>query len=177
MVLKTGGSRHSGIPGLAGRHIVAEQHEEDRHCLVLDGRRARHRLRIIGAGAVHPAYEFRVPADPHLSERLTALSAFVLGARPDRNFLPTPYRRHRLVRLLAILDLAERSDHDGSLLRRIAIEIFSSRAAQGRAIDWKSSSERRQAQRLLAEARSTADIGYRNLLAGHAACMTLTATG
>ncbi|WP_233999727.1 DNA -binding domain-containing protein [Porphyrobacter sp. TH134] len=161
--------RQSHIPGPVGRRIVAEQHEGAKQYLVLDGRRARHRVRIIDTGVPQQGFEYRIPADPHIPERLLALSAFVLGAGSVGTFLPTPYRRHRLVRLLAILDLVDRNDADGSLLRRIAAEILSARTTKSRAIDWKSSGERRQAQRLLAEARRTAGTGYRNLLAGQLA--------
>lgn len=166
VVITAARSRQLRIPGPVGRRIVAERHEGARRYLVLDGRRARHRVRIIDDSARHQTFEFRIPAGPHFSQRLAALSAFVLGAGSIRTFLPTPYRRYQLVRQLAILDLVERCDPDSSLLRQIAAEILSARTPQSRAIDWKSSGERRQAQRLLAEARRTVETGYRDLLAG-----------
>lgn len=149
--------------------VVAEQSDAVGGHLVLDGLRTRHRLRFIQTGAADPTLEFLLPKDPLLAERLTALSAFALGTAYIAKCQLTSYRRYHLVGLLAVLDLVEHNIAGDSNLRRIAADIFSARAARARAIDWKGSSERRQAQRALAKARHMAGGGYRLLLAGRPA--------
>jgi len=166
VVLAAGAPCLHELPGLVNRRVVAEQRDVAGYHCVLDGRRARHRLRLIDTDAAGVASEFRIRADRLVSERLVSLAAFSLGTRGDNDRKPTPYRRYRLVCLLAVLDLAEGCGPDNSLYRQIAAGIFPGNAPQGRAMEWKNSSERRQTQRLLAEARRMMAKGYRDLLAG-----------
>jgi hypothetical protein len=157
---------HSEIPGIAGRRVVAEQRDGICRYVVLDGRRGRHRLKIVGTGNRNAGTEFRTRADPFVATRIAALSALVLGTVWPSRILPSSYRRHQLVRLLAVLDLVIETGQETSVLRRIAAGFCAGRAARARSIEWKSSSERRQAQRLLAEARRMEAVGYRRLLTG-----------
>lgn len=154
------------LPGPTTRSLIAEHNDEAGRYVILQGIRARHRLRLFLRSKPSAPFEFRVPVDSLVRARLAALSAFSLGACPKDSCGLTAHRRHRLVCLLAILDLTEAPELDGSVLRRIAGLLLSGKMAQARAIEWKGSSDRRQAQRLLAEARRMTVNGYRQLLAG-----------
>jgi repressor of nif and glnA expression len=75
--------------------------------------------------------------------------------------------------LLAILDVL--AEHGGQCVntRHIAAElVFPGAQIPDRAIEWKSSSLRRQTQRLIAAAKSMRDGGYRHLLHGQVAAVT-----
>lgn len=142
--------------------------EAGRH-LVLAGRHARHRLLVMRSAATSPG-GYVVAADSSMPVRLAALSAFHEDPRSPQAgaaraaLKPSAYQRHRLALLLAILDRLEQSPRDPPTIRQIAGElVFPSRTFE-RAIDWKSSSHRRQAQRLVAEARRMMTTGYRDLL-------------
>ncbi len=65
--------------------------------------------------------------------------------------------------LLAILDALSRAP-EGVMLKDIAGTIVYRGLSAQRAIDWKSSSQRRQTQRLVVEARRMASHGYLGLL-------------
>lgn len=76
---------------------------------------------------------------------------------------PTAAQRRRLALMLAALDFADGSTPS---LRRIAEAVLYPRHDLGRAIEWKSSSQRRQAQRLVNGARHLVETGYLDLLKG-----------
>jgi hypothetical protein len=137
--------------------------ERGRH-IVLASMRARHRL-VITHSAERDGYF--VPKDHSIPIRLAALGAFHdLRSRQTVGspaaLKPTAYQRRRLALLLAILDRLEQS----ATVRQIAHELVLPGLGYERAIEWKTSSHRRQAQRLIAEARRMMAIGYRDLLRG-----------
>lgn len=109
-----------------------------------------------------------LPLDAALGVRLACLQACASGtpALPVR-LRPTAYQAGRLALMLAILD---RLDIDHNLpadIRVIAAElIFPGAELPRRAIEWKSSGLRRQAQRLVGAAKSMRDHGFRRLLHG-----------
>lgn len=136
--------------------------------LVLAGGGARHRL-LVMASARLGGDNYLIPRDQSFPIRLAALDAFHCcvdgSAAPSvRNQLqPTAYQSHRLHLLLAILDALARAP-EGVMLKDIAGTIVYRGLSAQRAIDWKSSSQRRQTQRLVAEARRMASHGYLGLL-------------
>lgn len=142
---------------------------EGRH-LVLENRNRRHRLLIT------PPYSggsgYFIPRDPWFRNRLAAAEAFEMSSAPTGRakshtvFYPTAYQTHRLTLLLNILDAMRRPVKDFTTMRDIAQKIIYRDADFGRAIEWKSSSHRRQTQRLINEARHLVNGGYRLLLKG-----------
>lgn len=142
---------------------------EGRH-LVLDYRERRHRLLIMALRSAGSNY--MVPCDLWLRTRLAAIEAFDASyrghGRPKSNnaLLPSAYQKHRLTLLVNILDAIHRSDNDVTTVREIAQRAVYLHMDLGRAIEWKSSSHRRQTQRLINEARYFVDGGYRLLLKG-----------
>ena len=137
------------------------------HLVLTDGG-ARHRL-LVMASARLGGDNYLIPPDQSFPIRLAALDAFHCcvdgSAAPSvRNQLqPTAYQSHRLHLLLAILDALSRAP-EGVMLKDIAGTIVYRGLSAQRAIDWKSSSQRRQTQRLVAEARRMASHGYLGLL-------------
>ena len=148
--------------------LVEAEAGADRH-LVLAGKHARHRL-VVTPPAARDGYIVR--ADRSMSVRLAALSAFhehprsrqAIAARAA--LTPSPYLRHRLVLLLAILDRLDPPSGEPATVRQIARDLTFPGQDYDRAIEWKSSSDRRQTQRLVAEARRMTTTGYRDLLTG-----------
>jgi len=136
--------------------------------LVLASRGARHRL-LMTASARPEVDTYLIPRDQSFPIRLAALDAFHCcvdgSAAPSvRNQLqPTAYQSHRFHLLLAILDALSRAP-EGVMLKDIAGTIVYRGLSAQRAIDWKSSSQRRQTQRLVVEARRMASHGYLGLL-------------
>ena len=165
---------HSGASGtgfetaLNARTILTEAETETGRHMVLAGRRARHRLLMMHSSA-RDGYFF--PGDNSLSVRLAALGAFhdhgdrqALGSRTALK--PTAYQRHRLSLLLAILDRMQQPSSEPATVRHVVRDLMFSGLEHERAIEWKTSSHRRQAQRLIAEARRMMATGYRDLLRG-----------
>lgn len=68
--------------------------------------------------------------------------------------------------LLRILDRLAGPETCLPTLRTIAMDVVYPHSQFGRVIEWKSSSERRQTQRLVSEARFLMKAGYRDLLKG-----------
>lgn len=139
----------------AGRHLVIAI---NRH---------RHRLLI---GGQSPALNYILPADAALAVRVAATNALhasmtapAAQCSPAR-LGPSRYQRHRLTLLLAILDRLDRPGEPQPTCRELAHEVAFPGLAIGSAIDWKSSSHRRQVQRLVLEARRMASGGYHELL-------------
>lgn len=148
------------------RSIVAEQLSERGRHLVLKGRQGRHRLLIDPTLKTRTTPVIACNLDHHIVARLDAATAlFNKGGTPP--FLrPTPFQRHRLCTMLSILDTVERLGKAAATSRRIASTAIYPGMHFGSAIEWKTSSHRRQTQRLVAEAKHMARNGYRKLLAG-----------
>ncbi len=153
---------------LHARAILAEAETEAGRHMVLAGRQARHRILMM-----HPGERdgYFVPGDRALPIRLAALGAFHAPrsrqAAASRTALkPTAYQRRRLSLLLAILDRLQQPSREPATVRQIAHELVLPGLGYERAIEWKTSSHRRQAQRLVAEARRMMATGYRDLLKG-----------
>lgn len=159
--------RQEFASALQTRSLVAEAEVgPDRH-IVLAGKHARHRL-LMTPPAARGGYIVR--ADCSISVRLAALSAFH-GPQRSRQataaratLTPSPYLRHRLVLLLAILDRLDPNSGEPATVRQIARDLTFRGHDYDRAIEWKSSSGRRQTQRLIAEAHRMVTTGYRDLL-------------
>lgn len=142
---------------------------EGRH-LVLGDRKRRHRLLIIRPNA--GACGYFMPQDRWLRTRLAAIKGFdlscrALGPNKSRNILfPSVAQKHRLTLLLRILDAMACADRGYASIREVAQQVVYRNADFGRTIEWKSSSHRRQTQRLINRARFFVRGGYRLLLQG-----------
>ena len=148
--------------------LIAKRTSNAGDHLVLADSGARHRL-LVMASARPGGDNYLIPQDQSVPIRLAALDAFhrcVAGsAVPTKRYplRPTTYQSRRLHLLLAILDNLARAP-EGVTLREIAGTLVYRGLSAQRAIDWKSSSQRRQTQRLVAEARRMASHGYLDLL-------------
>ena len=148
--------------------LIAKRASNAGDHLVLADTGARHRL-LVMASARLGGDNYLIPQDQSVPIRLAALDAFhrcVDGsAVPTKRYplRPTTYQSRRLHLLLAILDNLARAP-EGVTLREIAGTLVYRGLSAQRAIDWKSSSQRRQTQRLVAEARRMASHGYLDLL-------------
>ncbi|MAW91646.1 MAG: DUF2285 domain-containing protein [Altererythrobacter sp.] len=148
--------------------LIAKRTSNAGDHLILAGGGARHRLLAV-ASARLGGDNYLIPQDQWVPIRLAAIDAFhccVAGsAVPSKRYQlrPTAYQSHRLRLLLAILDTLGRVP-EGATLREIAGTLVYRGLSEQRAIDWKSSSQRRQTQRLVAEARRMASHGYLGLL-------------
>ena len=172
IVIPQAGAQAAGIAhALASRAQIASCANAAGRHLVLADSWGRYRLTLFGSTCGdHGGY--CVAGDTLLAVRLAALAGFHLApqcrqAIAARKMLkPTAYQRQRLAKLLAILDKLQESELAPATVRDIARDVVFPGLRTGRAIDWKSSSHRRQAQRLIAEARRMAITGYRTLLRG-----------
>ena len=161
-----------------GRTILVDiKAGTDRH-LVMTGEDGRHRLLVRGAGpgdelafTLIPdrALDLRAAAATRLA-RLPLAESTTIGRRRDR---PSRFQIHRLTLLLRVADHLAAAE-SGMSTRDIAITTAYPWLVPGRSIEWKSSAERRQTQRLLREARSLVEGGYRNLLSGSLRSRTFT---
>jgi len=148
------------------RRIVASNADRRGISLVADGERARHRVRLLANTGRSGEPRFALHADQWVNERFAALAALLRQAIPVHPFLPTPFRRERLVRMLAILDLLDLPSDKPATVRQIAQEVTFRGLPSLRAAEWKASSQRRHTQRLIAEAEAMRDRGYLKLLLG-----------
>lgn len=152
---------------LAEREILADFSDAaGRHLVVADAA-GRHRL-LVKAPYSRVGHAFVIVPDQWRDARAAALSAYLgpyVSARRPASW-PSRFQRHRLTVLLAILDRLERADGEPVTIRDLADSTVYPRVELGRAIEWKSSSCRRQTQRLLNEALAMAGGGYRRLLRG-----------
>ena len=143
---------------------------------MIRARTGAHRIEFrLNAACTRPRAELVL--DDALSVRLACLAAFST-ARPTLSvrLRPTPYQSDRMALLLAILDVLAEHGAQRVETRQIAAEVvFPGAQIHDRAIEWKSSSLRRQTQRLIAAAKSMRDGGFRHLLHGQVA--TITAFG
>lgn len=161
---------HAGspIPDIIGAStkLVDRETGTGRH-LVLETRHGRHRL-LVTRSAAAPSY--LLPADATVAIRLAATSAFHSGNAGCPSpfhplpLRPSPYQRHRLALLLAILDRIDDQNRELPTLRDLARDVVFPGVDGGPAIDWKTSSHRRQVQRLASGARRMALVGFRELL-------------
>jgi hypothetical protein len=139
---------------------------------VLEGSGARHRVVLVGS-ASNACDGFFVKPDECLEVRISALRALCQPTAAVRKhsqsfkyIYPSPYQRQRLTLLLRVLDQMGADSGRRVTMREIAEKIVYPRSILPRAIEWKTCSERRQTQRLVAEARNMTASGYRNLLKG-----------
>ena len=79
---------------------------------------------------------------------------------------PTQFQRHRLIMLLEILDRINDPTSPHATVRAVARDLVYRNLRADRAAEWKSSSQRRQTQRLIFEAQQLTNGGYRALLKG-----------
>lgn len=123
-----------------------------------------------GEGGAAPTY--LLPAEGPLAVRTAALTVFHFPAdnpasrAQARVLQPTPFQHYRLRLMLEVLDARNRGDTSPASLRQVAATVFRGSLQGDRAIDWKTSSRRRQIQRLLAEGLHLVERGYRHLLNG-----------
>jgi Uncharacterized conserved protein (DUF2285) len=140
---------------------------EGERYLVMRNAVGAHRIELaIDATASGPTVE--LPLDAALCVRLACLQAYASGisALPVR-LRPTAYQTGRLALMLAILERLDDCDNPAINTRDIAAElVFPGAELPHRAIEWKSSSLRRQTLRLVAAAKSMRDHGFRHLLHG-----------
>lgn len=150
----------------ASTRLADQETRAGRH-LVLATRSGRHRL-LLTRSAAAPSY--LLPADATVAVRLAATSAFhgstvsyppLLHRLPLR---PSPYQSHRFALLLAIIDRCDDHGREAPTLRDLARDVIFPGLDVGAAIDWKTSSHRRQVQRLVSEARRMALVGFRKML-------------
>ena len=149
------------------RNIVRHASSCEGTHLVLADSLGRHRLWMQDRTGAHP--EYRVVPDEWLDMRMAAIQALHESPRKDPNprvrpgLIPTEYQKRRLKLLLDILDRLALTGNRATT-REIATSVVYSHSEHGRAIEWKSSSARRQTQRLVSEARYMMKEGYRRLL-------------
>ena len=142
---------------------------EGRH-LVLGDRKRRHRILLIPSSSETCGYY--LAHDCWLRTRLAAIEAFdplCTSANPSKSrigLVPSVSQKHRLILLLRILDAIACADNGFTSVRQVAERVIYRNADFGRTIEWKSSSHRRQTQRLLNQARFYVRGGYRLLLKG-----------
>lgn len=156
------------VPLPAGDIIAEFREGRDRHLVLLAGG-SRHRM-VARQAESGCRQGYLLPADNCLRIRALAVSTLheistsSLAASPQPMPRPTDYQRYRLDLMLRLLDLRDDLSGPGLGMREIAATAFGGDVAGLRAIDWKTSSERRRLQRLLAAARYIAAGGYRDLL-------------
>lgn len=159
-----GKSPHAAV--MAAGVVLAERETHSGRHLVLTFGGRRHRL-LLSRSAACTSYV--IPCDAGVATRLAATAAFhsTMGSCRAPNgaeFRPSPYRRHRLRLLLALLDCFDSELGEPPTLRSFAQEVVFPGLEIGPAIEWKASSHRRQVQRLIREARRMAATGFRELL-------------
>ena len=153
---------------LATAAVVADEADDQERHLVLTERWQRYRLKVVQP-VPGQKISYLLSADESLETRLTALQFF--NSRPSGQTVstvasplrPTPYQSHRFLLMLKLLDALDEAAGKNPTTRELAT-ILGLSQTDLRAIDWKTSSARRQTQRLVVEARQMAASGYRDLL-------------
>ncbi len=84
-------------------------------------------------------------------------------------FKPTAYQQYRLKLLVAVLDMVNPPTGEAATTYRVARTLVYPHMKNCSSAEWKSSSERRQTQRLIDEALTLMRGGYRSLLCAKAA--------
>ena len=156
----------AGAAALPDAAIVAEHLAEGERHLVLDCRGVRHRLRVL-ADARHAPLVILLPplGDTLRTAACDAARRMFAGlslAEPVAALRPSALQQQRLALLLRVLDAWQA----GASNRAIGLGIVYPWLGDIDAVAWKSMSERRRVQRLVAEARALAASGYRALLRG-----------
>ena len=149
-----------------GLHIANEATNHEGRHIIFEGKCRRYRI-LIKPARLGLEGGYIIQYDPWLEARISAIWDFnkaLEGAEILRPTRPTSYQRRRLELLLAILDSKFLPDGRRRTLRQMAQTIIYPRSELGRAIEWKSSSERRHTQRLISEAHHLMRQGYRALL-------------
>jgi hypothetical protein len=145
---------------------VAEFHVGDARHLVLDIAGVRHRLHVRGATPRAPLAILLPPLGDTLRaaacDAVRRMFAGLSVAEPVAALRPSALQRQRLTLLLRVLD----ASLAGATNREIGLRIVYPWLAEIDAVSWKATSERRRVQRLVAEARDLAALGYRDLLRG-----------
>lgn len=100
------------------------------------------------------------------SERLERRLRGAPPARAGQIHRPSAYQKHRLQLLLAILDLILAPAGRRPTTYAIARRLVYPNIEFGSSVEWKSSTHRRQTQRLIDEAHKLMLGGYRNILRG-----------
>jgi hypothetical protein len=100
--------------------------------------------------------------------RLHALGALhaALGHSAAAPLAVSSYKQHRLRLLLRVLDCIDNARGISGITRHVAQSVVFPDASLDRNANWKTSSRRRQTQRLINEAQSLAGGGYLGLLNG-----------
>lgn len=151
---------------IGSRRIVASIADRHGISFVADGERARHRVHLVASTGTTGEPRFALRTDQWATERFAALATLLRQAIPFQPFMPSSFRRERLVRMLAILDLIDLSPGTPATVRQVAQEVTFRGMPRLRAAEWKASSQRRQTQRMIAEAEVMRDRGYLQLLLG-----------
>lgn len=126
-----------------------------------------HRVTIIMPEHPHGHHVAIIP-DECWATRVSALEGLFGKSCPATIscLSPTVAQRRRLMLMLKVLDQRLSTGQPRLALRHIAaVTLFPGRDL-GRAIEWKSSTERRQTQRLVSTAMHLVQGGYRDLLKG-----------
>lgn len=155
-----------GRAAAVGLHIANEATNNEGRHLIFEGECRRYRI-LIKPARLGLESGYIIQHGPWLEARISAIRDFnkaLEGAEILKPTRPTNYQRRRLELLLAILDSQLLPDGRRRTLRQLAQTIIYPRSDLGRAIEWKSSSERRHTQRLVSEAHHLMRQGYRALL-------------
>lgn len=158
-------------PGQSGRMIIARDGDLDAVNLVLEDASGRYRVRMVPT-TCSELMGCVVRSDEDLELRIAALRAYqqsgriVPRPRQSRLLRPTRYQRFRLSLLLSILDRLRDTQRRPPSTREIARDLVYPGMQEMSALDWKTSSQRRQVQRLVVEARRMSASGFRDLLHG-----------
>jgi hypothetical protein len=170
-VLRIDGSFASlSAPAPTLEHELAPQ--SDRY-LVVRRDVGAHRIEL-GTDLTVGAPRAQLPLDAFLGLRLACLQAYASGRSEwSARLRPTAYQSGRLALMLAILDWRDDAENASGATRAIAAElVFPGAKLPRRAIEWKSSSFRRQTQRIVAAAQSMCSHGFRRLLHGQTSIAT-----
>lgn len=156
----------AGAAALPDAAVVAEHLADGVRHLVLDCGGVRHRLRVL-PDARHAPLAILLPplGDPLRTAACDAARRMVAGlsvAEPAAVMRPSRLQQRRLALLLRVLDAWQA----GASNREIGLSLVYPWLGEIDAVAWKSTSERRRVQRLVAEARALAAGGYRALLRG-----------
>jgi len=138
---------------------LVELHAGDACHLVFDLGGARHRVRILGLAGDCPLVMI-LPSDGAGFAEAGSLASALNGEPVDQCRPPASrFQRHQFATMLDIFDAAA----TGASLRDIAVATLFPWLDLD-ATEWKSSTERRRVQRLLAAARRMVAGGYRALI-------------
>lgn len=148
-----------------GRHVVLGDLGGHHHLWIRDPEPGRPLAYVIPRDG---AMVQRTAATRRLDLRLSGVPP---GRCPDA-MRPTAFQARRLQLLLDILDALLVPDEARPSTHEIADRLIYPRLAVGRSAEWKASSERRRTQRLIEEALTLMNGGYRALLQGRSAGAT-----